>query len=148
MISLPKIISLLFITIALISLNSCRTIDYVVRTEYIYNNKTSQNILLKLLDTKDNNYKSYEIGKNTSLQIKIESEGEKGIIKPFGNDVYPSKIVLVFIDENECITFENGNGLLNFKEYDNYTSSMLDSRNNTLIYNIDDVELNLANACQ
>lgn len=151
MTTLQKIIWILFLTIGLISSNSCGDrVDYVLKTEYIYNNKTSQNIVIKLIDNQDLVYKSYTVNPNSSLTLLFESEGT-GILPAFwldnGNSK-PTKIKVLFENDNKCITYSNNLGILDYKNYDNYNVSMNNNHKNTLIFEFDSSELSTATTCQ
>lgn len=151
MTTLQRIIWILFLTIGLISNNCCGDrVDFVLKTEYIYNNKTTQNIVIKLINSQDLVYKSYTINPNSSLNLLFESEGT-GILPAFwidnGNSK-PTKIKVLFETDNKCITYQNNGGILNYKNYDNYNDSMNNNHKNTLLFDFDSSELSTATTCQ
>jgi hypothetical protein len=152
-----KIFKILFIAYGIIvfTLLSCdggHQIDYNLKTNFIYKNLTSEDLEIILYDKENTKFQTYSIESNKEIKILIERDGEKtGIGQPFRmeNDsrYIATKVTIKFITSNKCLSFSTGEGLLNEKLYDNFSETMYNTSNNTLIYNIDSVELNNATNC-
>lgn len=145
-------INYLIISISLL-LNSCdTTTEYRLATNFIYKNLTSENIEIFLYDENNIKYKDYLIEPNKEIKVLIERDGAKtGIGQPFrmtdDSRYIAKKVIIKFNTANKCLSFLEGEGMLNVKSYDNFTESMYNTSNNTLIYNIDQTELDKATAC-
>lgn len=143
------------ITIILFIFSSCDSgnrIDYNLKTNFIYKNTVSENIEIILFDKNGINFKSYLIEPSKEIIVSLTQEGSKtGLGQPFAleNDIryVAKKVIIKFIVSNKCLPFSEMEGMLNVKKYDNFSESMYNSSNNTLIYNIDSVELNNATTC-
>nr|WP_315257639.1 hypothetical protein [uncultured Flavobacterium sp.] len=152
-----KIFKILFIAYGIIvfTLLSCdggHQIDYNLKTNFIYKNLTSEDLEIILYDKENTKFQTYSIESNKEIKILIERDGEKtGIGQPFRmeNDsrYIATKVTIKFITSNKCLSFSTGEGLLNEKLYDNFSETMYNTSNNTLIYNIDSVELSNATNC-
>ncbi len=124
---------------------SCGDKDDVgsLTTHFVYKNLTSENVELNLYNEQNLNYKNYSILPNEEITISSVSYGTKnGIGEPFEG---VEKIILRFTVSDKCI--ENYFKLKDVKLYDNFTESMYNSSNNTLIYNIDGEEYEQAEDC-
>jgi hypothetical protein len=144
-------INYLIISISLL-LNSCDTItEYSLTTNFIYKNSTSENIEILLHNQDGVNFNNYIIKPNEDITVVITGEGPKtGVNSPFSTNSTSdsaAKVIIKFNGSNKCLTFLGGEGILNVKSYDNFTESMYNTSNNTLIYNIDQTELDKASAC-
>lgn len=146
-----SIIGISVITLLFISCNKGE-IEYKTTTNFIYKNLTSETIEVKLFDENSNNFKNYTILSNNELTVPLVQEGsQNGICQPFS--FYPSvaqtatKVTIIFNSSNKCISYISGEGVLFVKDYDNFSESMYENSSNTLIYNIDNLELGLANTC-
>jgi hypothetical protein len=115
----------------------------VLTTHFVYKNLMPENVQLNLYDKQNTNYKNYSILPNEEISISLVSYGAKnGIGEPF-QDV--EKITIQFKDSNKCV--ENYFKLKDVKLYDNFSESMYNSSNNTLIYHIDGEEFEEAVDC-
>lgn len=134
-------------------ISSCDTIkEYNITTHFIYKNLTLENVNIILSDVNNVTFNNYLVEPNKEIKISLTQEGGKnGLGQPFafGNstDKIATKIIVKFNTSNKCLTFLEGEGMLNIKSYDNFTESMYNTSNNTLIYNIDNEELDLATTC-
>lgn len=132
---------------------SCDVIkEYNLKTNFIYKNKVSENIEIILLDENNVSFNNYIIEPNKELNVLIERDGaQTGIGQPFRlrNDsrYIAKKVIIKFIVSNKCLSFSEAEGVLDVRKYDNFSESMYNTSNNTLIYNIDSVELNNATTC-
>lgn len=152
-----KILSFSFIAIGMIVFifSSCdggHQIDYNLKTTFVYKNSVSENIEIILFDKNDIIFKSYLIEPSKETIVSLTQEGGKtGLGQPFAfeNDIryVAKKIVVKFITSNKCLSFSEMEGMLNVKKYDSFSESMYNTSNNTLIYNIDSQELDLATPC-
>ena len=140
--------------IALMVLISCGKgeIEYKTTTNFIYKNLTSEDVEIILYDKEDTKFQTYSIATNKEVEVVITGDGPKtGINRPFRlrDDVryIATKVTIKFITSNKCLSFSSEEGLLNVKQYDNFSESMYNASNNTLIYNIDIVELTSAVIC-
>lgn len=69
-----------------------------------------------------------------------------GVGQPFGfSDNYADNIIIKFINSNKCLV--DYPKIFSVKDYDNFSESMYNTSNNTLLYNIDIEELDLATPC-
>lgn len=145
----------LIIAFFLIILSSCdsgHSVEYNLKTNFIYKNLTSETVDIILYDKDGASFNHYPIESNKEVKIVIERDGAKtGIGQPFRmeNDsrYIATKVTIKFITSNKCLSFSSGEGLLNEKLYDNFSETMYNTSNNTLIYNIDSVELNNSTTC-
>lgn len=133
-------------------LNSCDTItEYNLKTTFVYKNLTSEDIEIILFNEEGVDFNHYIIKTNEDTKIIISGDGPKtGINKPFwinNSSKIATKVVVKFLVANKCLTFIEGQGMLDVKSYDNFSESMYNTSNNTLIYNIDSKELDLAAPC-
>jgi hypothetical protein len=133
-------------------LNSCDTItEYRLTTNFIYKNLTLENVEIILYNQDGINFNKYVIEPNEEVKVVIIGDGPKtGINSPFltnSTSDSTTKVVIKFNVSSKCLTFIRGEGILNIKSYDNFTESMNNTSNNTLIYNIDAGELDLATTC-
>lgn len=118
-------------------------VEYLLKTDFIYKNLTSETVELNLYSEQNNNYKNYSILPNEEIKIHSEVSGSKtGVGEPFNE---ASKIIIRFLSSNLCL--ENYPKLKDAKQYDNFTESMYNSSNNILIYNIDNEEYSQAEDC-
>jgi hypothetical protein len=118
-------------------------VEYILETDFIYKNLTSETVELNLYNEQNDNYKNYSILSGEEIKIHSEVSGPRtGIGEPFFE---ASKIIIRFLSSNLCI--ENYPKLKDVKQYDNFTESMYNSSNNILIYNIDDDEYSQAENC-
>jgi hypothetical protein len=147
-------INYLIIGISTMFISSCdsgHTIEYNLKTDFIYKNLTSENIEIILLNEQGADFNHYTIKPNEETKIIISGDGPKtGINKPFSMNSstnIATKVILKFLVTNKCLTFLEGEGILDVKSYDNFSESMYKKSNNTLIYNIDSGELDLATTC-
>ena len=129
--------------------NSCDKgeVDYILTTNFVYKNLTSQPVELKLYDNINKNFKNYSIPVDSEITISLKQEGGKtGIGQPFAytNEGVATKVIILFTTSNKCLA---NSKILSVKDYDNFSESMYNTSNNTLIYNIDSVELNNATTC-
>jgi hypothetical protein len=144
----------LIIAFFLIIFSSCDTqTDYNFKTNFIYKNLTSETIDIILYDKDGGSFNNYLIEPNKEISVLINSDGPKtGIGQPFRmrNDsrYIATKVILKFTLSNKCLNHLEGTGVLNVRAYDNFSESMYNTSNNTLIYNIDSEELDLAKPCQ
>jgi hypothetical protein len=112
-------------------------------TNFVYKNLTTENVELNLFNDQNLNHKNYSIFPNEEIKISSVSYGSKtGLGEPFEGVL---KIILRFADSNKCV--ENYFKLKSVELYDNFSVSMYNSSNNTLIYNIDDEEYDQAIDC-
>lgn len=150
-----KILRFPFIALGMIVfiLSSCDggEIEYNLKTTFIYKNLTSENIEIILFNQEGVNFNQFIIKPNEDTKIIISGDGPKtGINKPFwmnSSSNIATKVIVKFLSTNKCLTFLEGEGLLNEKLYDNFSESMYNTSNNTLIYNIDSKELDLSTTC-
>jgi len=152
-----KILSFFFIALGMIVFvfSSCdggHQIDYNLKTFFVYKNIVSENIEIILFDENNNSFNNYLIKPNEEIKVTINRDGAKtGIGQPFrmrdDSRYIATRVTIKFITSNRCLSFSSGEGLLNEKLYDNFSESMYNSSNNTLIYNIDQTELDKASAC-
>lgn len=152
-----RVLKFYSISIGIIALtfSSCdggHQIDYNLTTNFIYKNLTSENVEIILFDDKGVNFKNYIIEPNQELKLKENLEGARnGLVPPFiggnGLNFKANQLKLKFLVTNKCVLFSRDEGMLNVLSYDNYSVSMNNNSNNTLIYNIDSVELNNATNC-
>lgn len=151
-----KIIWTLFLIIGIIFNQSCDDLvqtEYVLKTNFVYKNQTKENISIVLYNQESEKFHTYLIEPNKEITVVITSEGPKtGVNTPFflTNDYtkVATKVVVKFDASNKCLTYLENEGILDYKSYDNYDKSIRDKSNNTLIYNIDDEELNIATLCE
>jgi len=152
-----KILRFSFIALGMIVFifSSCdggHQIDYNLKTTFIYKNIVSENIEIILFDENNNSFNNYLIKPNEEIKVTINRDGAKtGIGQPFrmrdDSRYIATKVTIRFITSNKCLSFSLGEGLLNEKLYDNFSESMYNTSNNTLIYNIDSKELDLSTTC-
>lgn len=122
-------------------------VDYLSTTNFVYKNLTSEPVELKLYDNTNTNFKNYSIGIGSEITISLKQDGGKtGIGQPFGfpNEGVATKVVIIFKSSNKCLA---NSKILSVKDYDNFSESMYNTSNNTLIYNIDSEELDLSTTC-
>lgn len=147
-------IKCLIIGISTIFISSCTTHspEYFITTSFVYKNLTSETITISVLSVDDNFLNIYIIEPNKEETISINDAQRTGVGQPFRfrNNKYgtATKVIIKFITSNKCLSFSSGEGLLNVKSYDNFSKEMYNTSNNTLIYNIDKEELDLATTCQ
>ena len=141
-----SIISTMFITAC-----SSPPPEYSVTTTYIYKNLTSETITISLFNEDNTLLNEYIIYPSEEELIIIKDARKIGLVQPFRfrNNKYgtTTKLIIEFAANNKCLTFLEGQGILDVKSYDNFTESMYNKSNNTLIYTIDDAELNLSIPC-
>ena len=152
-----KIFWINYITVGIIALifSSCDSgnkVDYNLTTNFIYKNLTTENVEIILFDKNSVSFKTYLIKSNEEISFSLKQEGDKtGLGQPFAfeNDTrsIAKKVVIKFIVSNKCLSFSEAEGVLDVRKYDNFSESMYNTSNNTLIYNIDSVELNNATTC-
>lgn len=133
-------------------LNSCDTItEYRLTTNFIYKNLTLENVEIILYNQDGVSFNNYAIKPNEEVKIVTTGDGPKtGINSPFSTNSTSdsaTKVIIKFSGSSKCLVFLGGEGILNVKTYDNFTESMNNTSNNTLIYNIDQTELDLATTC-
>ena len=131
-----------------ILLNSCGdpTDDRLSSTHFNYVNQTEEPLELKMYNNLNVNFRNYSIPAGSTISIEIITEGSIGVAGPFQfNDGYAEKVVIRFETSNKCLI--NYPKIKNESTYDNFTKSMYNTSNNTLIYNIDSEELDLATPC-
>ena len=122
-------------------------VEYLSTTNFIYKNLTSEPVELKLYDNDNNNFKNYNIPISSEIKISLtQSGGKTGVGRPFGfpNEGTATKVIILFTSSNKCLA---NSKILSVKDYDNFSESMYNTSNNTLIYSIDSVELNNATNC-
>ena len=150
----PKITWMHFLHIGISAIiilftNSCDKgeVSYLLTTNFIYKNLTPEPVQLQLYDNTGNNFKNYTIPVDSEITISLKQSGGKtGVGQPFG---YPSegvanKVVIVFTSSRRCLS---NSKILSVKDYDNFSESMYNLSNNTLIYKIDSEEFDLATNC-
>ncbi|MBG6112190.1 hypothetical protein H4V97_002826 [Flavobacterium sp. CG_23.5] len=147
-----KYIAIGILTLIFISCDSGSRIDYNLKTNFIYKNLTPDSVEIILYDKNGASFKNYIIEPSKEISFSLTQEGDKtGLGQPFAfeNDTrfIAKKVVIKFITSNKCLSFSEGEGVLDIKKYDNFSESMYSTSNNTLIYNIDSVELNNATNC-
>lgn len=120
-------------------------VEYLSTTNFIYKNLTSEPLELKLYD--NDNFKNYSIPVSSEIKISLtQSGGKTGVGRPFGfpNEGTATKVIILFTSSNKCLA---NSKILSVKDYDNFSESMYNTSNNTLIYNIDNTELSNATTC-
>ena len=152
-----KTLEFYFLLIGLIvfTLSACddnSQISYNLKTNFIYKNLTSENLELILYDEENTKFQTYSIPPNKEIEVVISGDGPKtGISTPFrmrsDSRYIAKKVIVKFIVSKKCLSFSEMEGMLNVKKYDNFSESMYNTSNNTLIYNIDSEELDLATPC-
>lgn len=146
-------INYLIIGISTMFVSSCTTSppEYFITTTYVYKNLTSEAITISLFNEDNTLINKYLIEPNKEETISINDAQKTGIGQPFrfrdNKTGTTTKIIVEFESTNKCLTFLGGEGMLNVKSYDNFSESMYNTSNNTLIYNIDSEELDLATPC-
>lgn len=141
---------LLFILIPLFITVSCDSrVDYLITTEYLYKNSTASKVNMALYDENSILIKTIAINSQQTEMESFTSDGpENGIIRPFfNNSAVVAKVILKFESTNKCITYINNQGLLDYKNYDNYDDSMVDKNENTLYFDIGSEEENSSVNC-
>jgi len=127
-------------------------VEYKNTTNFIYKNNSVESIMLQLFNSNNNNFKNYIVEPQKELIISTTLEGSpNGLNQPFAfnsnsNNV-AIKVILKFNNSDKCKTYTEGEGVLFLKAYDNFSLDMYNSTNNTLIYIIDNQELNEAITC-
>ncbi|MEP6930602.1 MAG: hypothetical protein ABI850_11330 [Flavobacterium sp.] len=122
-------------------------VDYLLTTHFVYKNLTSENVSIMLFDKANSNFDNYLIEPKKEIIISLIQEGGKtGVGMPFGfKKHYAAKVIIRFETSNKCLTdYKN---IFDPRLYDNFSKDMYNSSNNTLIYNIDKEELDLATLC-
>ena len=143
----------LIIGISTMLISSCTTHppEYFITTTFIYKNLTSETITITLFNKDNTLINKYIIESNKEATISINDAQKTGIGQPFrfreNKTGTATKAILKFESTNKCLTFLEGEGMLDVKSYDNFTESMYNTSNNTLIYNIDSEELDLSTTC-
>ena len=125
--------------------------EYILKTNFVYKNQTKDNVNIVLYNQEGEKFYTYLIEPSKEITVVITSDGPKtGVNTPFwlGYGKIAAKVVVKFDASNKCLTYIENEGILDYKSYDNYDKSMRDKSNNTLIYNIDDEELNIATLCE
>jgi len=140
------------IVLTLLSCDGGNQIDYNLKTNFVYKNTVSENIEIILFDENNVSFKSYLIEPSKEIIVSLTQEGGKtGLGQPFAfeNNAknIAKKVVVKFIVSNKCLSFSEMEGMLNVKKYDSFSEIMYNTSNNTLIYNIDQTELDLAIPC-
>jgi hypothetical protein len=138
--------------IILILISSCNggEIEYLLTTNFKYQNTTAEKVNIILFDENGINFNTYSIDPNEEIDVSLLQEGGKtGVGQPFafGNSTekIATQVIIEFETSNKCLA---NSTILNVEEYDNFTESMCKTSNNTLIYNIDQEELDLATTCE
>lgn len=141
-------ISIGIIVIALSSCDTGHTVDYNLTTTFRYINLTNESVELQLFNNTNANFKNYSIPVGSEVSIPLTQDGGKtGLGTPFAfNDNYATTVIIKFNISNKCLI--NYPDIKNVKGYDNFSESMYNTSDNTLIYNIDQQELDLATVCQ
>jgi hypothetical protein len=141
-------ISIGIITLTFSSCDGGHQIDYNLTTTFRYINLTDESVELQLFNNTNTNFKNYSIPVGSEISISLKQDGGKtGLGTPFGfKDNYASTVTIKFNLSNKCLA--NYPNIKNVKGYDNFSESMYNTSNNTLIYNIDSEEMNLATPCQ
>jgi hypothetical protein len=125
--------------------------EYFITTTFVYKNLTSETITISLFTEDNTLLNKYVIEPGKEEKISINDAKKTGIGQPFrfreNKTGTTTKVIIGFESTNKCLTFLDGQGLLNEKLYDNFSESMYNTSNNTLIYNIDNQELDLATPC-
>lgn len=118
--------------------------DGAIITYYKYKNATNQNIELIVNNIMTNSSNTYVLNPNQEKTFEsiCKGEGEKGLCSKFSSE---HKIVIKFISDNKCLV--DYPKLLNELEYDNYTNSMNNQNENSLLYLIDAEEVAAATVC-
>jgi hypothetical protein len=119
--------------------------NFYTETSYIYKNTTSENVIMRFYDSNGQST-SEDKTMTPSQEIKFVKSGEmgKGIIPPY---TVTQKIVLYFVTSNKCVTYNSGDKIFNYEQYDNYNASMNNYTKNTIIFAIDQEELDIATTC-
>lgn len=140
--------------IIILSTNSCDKgeVSYILTTNFIYKNLTTEQVKIILYDINGMNFKNYSIEPNREVIVSLTQDGSKtGVGQPFAFgssiDKVATKAIIQFEASNKCLIFAEGKGILFVKDYDNFSESMYNTSNNTLIYNIDNNKLSNATTC-
>lgn len=119
--------------------------DFYTETSYIYKNTTSENVIMRFYDSNDQlTFEDQTMTPSQEIKFIKSAEMGKGIIPPY---TLTQKIVLFFVTTNKCVTYNTGDKIFNYEQYDNYNASMNNYSRNTLIFAIDQEELDIATAC-
>lgn len=125
--------------------------EYFITTTFVYKNLTSETITITVFNEYETLLNEYVIEPNKDATISINDGQKTGVGQPFrfreNKTGTTTKAIIKFKSTNKCLTFLEGKGMLDVKKYDNFSESMYNTSNNTLIYNIDQTELNLAIPC-
>lgn len=146
-------INYLIIGISTLFVFSCTTHppEYFITTTFVYKNLTSEAVNISIFNEYNTLLNTYSIESNKEEIISINDAQKTGLGQPFrfrdNKTGTTTKIIIKFLVTNKCLTFVEGKGMLDIKAYDNFSETMYNTSNNTLIYNIDSVELNNATNC-
>ena len=143
--------SIFGINISLFVIIGCgkKTIEPVSSAEYVYINKMKTPVTIIAYDY--DSYKAKTIPVNDSLTLL--TGGSVGT-RPFVDNQLANRADSVIIQfENQiCTTYHRGNGVedgvLDHKEYDNYSSSMISNGSYRYVYTIDSTDYKKAVPCK
>lgn len=129
----------------LIFFTSCRDEQQkALITNFEYQNKSAGPVELRLISEQGNEV--HPIAKNGSFKLarieKAEHLGDTGLLHPFPGY---TKVIIAFPDLNKCTA--NYDKILDVKRYDNFNETMYNNSENTVLYLIDEEELNAATNC-
>ena len=124
---------------------------------YIYTNNSPQNLILKISKS-DTEFQEFEI--NIGESKTFISRGEDGNFPFFSIDgsVIVADSAILHFNDNKCIVFsrdntdgiilEEGTGMFNVTNYDDYTPDIVNSKNFTLHYTITESMYDTATPCE
>ena len=116
-------LNIVIILMILLSSFSCRKVDYSYTCNYIYNNESKYNVIMKVYNINDSLIKRYDIPNNSSVNYQLI--GEEGIVHPFDYEPMVNlkgDSVVILFDSLRIMKFYNNNGVLNKSNYNEVES--------------------------
>ena len=142
------------IGISLLTIISCGDkkifIEYNYVVDHIYVNLTGHNLTMEVYNEFGDKFKSFNIENGDSVNTHTSSGDGLGIFF-FDSDTHEvGDSVVVRFNNNKCLLYlrDLRNGLINEKEYDNYSEELIKPGGFTLYYTFTEEDYNLAVDCE
>lgn len=123
---------------------------------FIYKNNSGKNLIMKVFNTSSGISEEYSIDIDESKPIICKGNPNTAPFFSVDNSLIGDSLVIIF-EDNKCITFtreindgvvaNEGTGLFNIQNYDDYNIETVNKKNYTLYYTIGTELYNSATNC-
>jgi hypothetical protein len=150
--------SIIGISILVLNLSCSKgEIDNSSTDTYTYKNQSGKNVLLKIYNTINNSSEEYSINYGDSKSFICKGNPGTAPFYTIDGSLITSNLIEINFEDNKCLSFErdisdgitpdDGEGLFNVTNYDNYATDFIGKSNYHLNYTISVDMYNQSETC-